>query len=923
MTNKVREIFDLIHPECETIQHEVGMYRGLEQVDAISVPSALEKGFIPIREHCNENTTELIFIREEDLPKLDQLISKIAILRAKQAEQLTLEQQEINIQAAKQRWKQLKPQLSVDPTIDLREWQELENYVLSAHKPEQLDLSQLQAKLSSWRQMSHSGNHAHQPNLATTATEISHTMSLSPGNAVNRTDRIQNMTELWSLLDYRALAHSELHDICEYTRPEEILQLYYNAINKFCGTIMASNSDCITPPQTEVAAPDTSSSAPPQTEVNDLSNDAISEDSTGCEAANATVSMESLLSAQCKPNQRADMQHIAQYFCEQLQSYRLRCEMRREKASWSKELRDYYDHHLCKDWKQKEEQWTELYHKYHREELPNEDLQVVISPLERILTLYHSKIHRYVYDYWGEEELDRAKAYLLDLFAQCEERVSAGLMTLRQRSVFRETYAKKADIANYFEIARSIKRQIMFFCGPTNSGKTHAAFNELAQSNSGSYLAPLRLMALEGQAQLRERGIRASFITGEERVELEGAKFVSSTIEMLSYRHPVGCVIIDEIQLIEHSQRGWAWTNALIGAPTYKLILTGSVNALPIVRKICEYLQEPLEVRYFERFNPLEVLPQPSSISALEPATAIICFSRRDVFEIKRQVEAQTPYRVATIYGSLAPDVRRREARRFREGHAQILVATDAIGMGLNLPIRTVLFWTLEKISQGMSYHLQAGEIQQIAGRAGRYGFTDRGFVGAFSADILETIAQAMKKSLPDIEGPCAVMPMPLHIEMISEILHTQDLPQLLNYFEREVWFSQSLFYPCVTNAMHTLAEELREPLDNVYLNTKFTFARAPVPARSRHLLDALRDLAYKFAQGETLSLAPDMIKPYLKTSAPNDGLLREAEEQVKLLTVYRWLAYRYPDRFIHAQQADTYRYILNRYIANSLSHNK
>ena len=122
--------------------------------------------------------------------------------------------------------------------------------------------------------------------------------------------------------------------------------------------------------------------------------------------------------------------------------------------------------------------------------------------------------------------------------------------------------------------------------------------------------------------------------------------------------------------MISDRDRGWAWANALMGAPAKKVILTGSSNALPAVKELCTYLGEELEIVEFTRKNELAMLPSPTSMRNIEPQTAVVAFSRRDVLSLKQQLSEK--YRVSVVYGNLSlkldekrPDVLERESLRY------------------------------------------------------------------------------------------------------------------------------------------------------------------------------------------------------------------------------------------------------------------
>lgn len=300
-----------------------------------------------------------------------------------------------------------------------------------------------------------------------------------------------------------------------------------------------------------------------------------------------------------------------------------------------------------------------------------------------------------------------------------------------------------------FTAARAMRRRILAFLGPTNSGKSHAAFDLLAAAPRGAYLAPLRLLAWEGQERLAERGVAASLLTGEERRADPGDTHLSATVEMADFVTPVPVAVIDEVQMLADEDRGWAWTQAVVGLPAETLVLAGAAEAEPLIRRLAGLTGETVELRRFERMVPLTPLHRRVPLARTEPGDAIVCFSRRDAFALREALIARgrPP---AMVYGALGPDVRRAEAERFRDGTAPVLVATDAIGMGLNLPIRRILFAATTKYG-GLGPHL----IRQIAGRAGRFGHYPEGFVGVLEGEDPAPILAAIEHPRPRSRGRC------------------------------------------------------------------------------------------------------------------------------------------------------------------------
>jgi ATP-dependent RNA helicase SUPV3L1/SUV3 len=467
------------------------------------------------------------------------------------------------------------------------------------------------------------------------------------------------------------------------------------------------------------------------------------------------------------------------------------------------------------------------------------------------------------------------------------------------------------DFKNLFPLARELKRKIVFHVGPTNSGKTYQALKALEEATTGYYLAPLRLLALEGYENLKKVGVAVSLITGEEEIIDEESTHISSTIEMMNSSVDVDVCVIDEIQMISDRDRGWAWANALMGVPAKKVILTGSANALPAVKELCQYLGEALEIVEFERKNELEMMKYPTSMKKIEPQTAIVAFSRRDVLSLKQQLSEK--YRVSVVYGNLSPEVRREEARRFREGESEILVATDAIAMGLNLPIKTLLFAKDNKFDGLRRRELLPTEVTQISGRAGRYGFEEKGFVGALDENALKTISNAFHAPLPDIELPVSVMASLEHVMLIGEILETENITTILEFFADNMEFDGPFMAANIDSMLEIAAIVDEYSLD---LKTRFFLSCAPASISSPYIESVFhRYIRQIEAGGKVLYIPPRDLPAFAQT---NDMLLN-AEDRVREISLYLWLSFKFPDIFEDTQKAIAARVRLNSFIENSL----
>lgn len=466
------------------------------------------------------------------------------------------------------------------------------------------------------------------------------------------------------------------------------------------------------------------------------------------------------------------------------------------------------------------------------------------------------------------------------------------------------------DFKALFPVARSLKREIVFHVGPTNSGKTYQAMQALKDADTGVYLAPLRLLALEGYESLRESEVPAILLTGEEEIFDEDAGHVSSTIEMADFETEVDVALIDEIQMIGDRDRGWAWANALIGIPAKKIYLTGSKDALESVEYLCDWLEEPLTVVAFERKTPQEILTKHTPLDEIAPGSALIAFSRANVLKFRQKLSKK--YKISVIYGNLSPEVRREEAKRFREGESDILVATDAIAMGLNLPIKQIIFTNDTKFDGESQRLLMPTEVQQIAGRAGRFGLAEVGYVGAISRTILKNISTLMRESLAPILPPFKVMANFEHIKLVSSILQTDNLEKIFGFFVKHMEFDG----PFEAGDFEDMAN-IAVTIDkfDLSLRDKFIFATAPV-GRADYILEQFERYLNDFAaKGRVAYLVLETLPPFADT----ENRLREVEDRIKEISLYLWLAYRFEDVFIDVELAKQHRVRLNNFIEASL----
>ncbi|MBQ8094931.1 MAG: hypothetical protein IJ242_15365 [Clostridia bacterium] len=331
------------------------------------------------------------------------------------------------------------------------------------------------------------------------------------------------------------------------------------------------------------------------------------------------------------------------------------------------------------------------------------------------------------------------KSRILDLLKE-NERYSIIVETLEnvernKRSLHATMLSSIPDqYKDLYPAARAMQRNFTLHIGPTNSGKTYDAINALMQSQNGIYLAPLRLLAYEQYEKINRAGIPCSLLTGEEQELVGYAKIQSSTIEMADLDKFYDIAVIDEAQMIADPDRGGAWTSCILGLCAKEIHVCASKNAEMLLTRIIEDCGDSVTVVRHKRQTPLLFESRPFHFPEdARSGDALIVFSKRDVHAVSAELQKQGK-KCSIIYGALPYDVRHRQAELFASGENDIVVATDAIGMGMNLPIQRVVFLDNTKFDGFERRNLNSSEIKQIGGRAGRFGVYPKGFVAAMQS---------------------------------------------------------------------------------------------------------------------------------------------------------------------------------------------
>jgi ATP-dependent RNA helicase SUPV3L1/SUV3 len=262
------------------------------------------------------------------------------------------------------------------------------------------------------------------------------------------------------------------------------------------------------------------------------------------------------------------------------------------------------------------------------------------------------------------------------------------------------------------------KKQVTAVLGPTNTGKTYMAIETMLGFESGILGFPLRLLAREVYEKILKRvnPSKVALITGEEKIIPANAKYFLCTTESMPIDKSVEFIGVDEIQMCADHERGHIFTDRLLNLRAEKVTMFLGSHTM---RNIIESLEENVEFISKERFSKLAYSGQ-KKISRLNRKTAIIAFSVEEVYAIAELVRRQKGGS-AIVMGSLSPKTRNSQVELYQSGDVDYLVATDAIGMGINMDINNVYFTDLKKFDGKKLRKLNLSEISQIAGRAGRH----------------------------------------------------------------------------------------------------------------------------------------------------------------------------------------------------------
>ncbi|CUM66862.1 uncharacterized protein PRCAT00004546001 [Priceomyces carsonii] len=496
--------------------------------------------------------------------------------------------------------------------------------------------------------------------------------------------------------------------------------------------------------------------------------------------------------------------------------------------------------------------------------------------------------------------------------------------------------------AEWFPEARKMKRKIIMHVGPTNSGKTYNSLKKLAEAKSGYYAGPLRLLAREIYERFNDQGIKCNLVTGEEVLpsidEFGKISDISSgTIEMIPLNKKMDICIIDEIQMLADDRRGAAWTSAVLGVLAKEIHACGEESAVPLIKKLTKITGDELEVRKYKRLGKLTVLDKPvSSLKKLRKGDCVIAFSKRKILELKCEIERNTDLKVGVIYGALPPEIRSKEANGFNNGQYDVLVASDAVGMGLNLKILRIVFYTVKKFNGSETIPLTASSIKQIAGRAGRFSKVDgelEGFVTSFSSKDLKFIREMMKIPNLNLSKACLWPTNQIWTYYMTKFPKHTSFYKILKHFEKEtVDFKMDQFFITELDVRYEILKLfLQEKLyRKTTIQDQLLLSLAPINIKVAPPL--VIKTAFKFFQTiadcETKSifdfgcLHSQILQNRPKITATADQtveVLQALEEDHKLVLMFLWLAQRWPTLFVDKESAQDIKTLIEKRISEEL----
>lgn len=472
--------------------------------------------------------------------------------------------------------------------------------------------------------------------------------------------------------------------------------------------------------------------------------------------------------------------------------------------------------------------------------------------------------------------------------------------------------------------ARDLKRKVIYHCGPTNSGKTYSALKAFQMSSSGIYCGPLKLLANEVYSKTNNAEVFCDLVTGEERrfgnANGEPANHMACTVEMANLDKNYDIAVIDEIQMIKDAQRGWAWTRAFLGLRAKEIHLCGDPSVIDLLSDLCFITNDEFEVRKYDRLTKLNIMNKPvERFENVEPGDCFVCFNKNDIFRVANSLE-KLGHEVAVIYGSMPPMVKTAQAKKFNDPNhkCKVLVATDAVGMGLNLNIRRVVFYDIVKPQLRLNTspterneisldHITTSQALQIAGRAGRFGtqFPD-GYVTTFAGKDLPILKNILNKKL-EKTVKAGLHPTADQIELFAYQLPNHSLSDLIKIFMSICRLDDGQYFMCKFDEIIFLAETIDHI--PIKIKEKYTFACSPISRKDSFVITCFVKFVRAYSLNEPVT--PEVLEKMLEwppKEASKFAEINHLESIYDVLDLYLWLGIRFPDIYSYSEHVKNMR---------------
>ncbi|EIW60996.1 P-loop containing nucleoside triphosphate hydrolase protein [Trametes versicolor FP-101664 SS1] len=567
--------------------------------------------------------------------------------------------------------------------------------------------------------------------------------------------------------------------------------------------------------------------------------------------------------------------------------------------------------------------------------------------------------------------MDQHYTKILFEWANHPEGQAALLKVIPQEIVSRmQALFRAADLSHntweYPLTRRSRPRKFIMHVGPTNSGKTHNALRALAAAKRGIYAGPLRLLAYEifdrlnkgqivplgmepdpedepdsqsnidlGEAAVTGQSVivtksgnpkyarPCNMVTGEEqKIVSDNAPLLSCTVEMTPHLDTWDVAVIDEIQLIADKNRGGAWTSAVLGINAAEIHLCGEESAIPVIEAIIRDLGDTLEINRYERLTPLVVAEESlgGDLSKVQKGDCAVAFSRTGIFGMKSRIEEENKMRCALAYGRLPPEIRAEQAALFNDPKSDydVLVGSDAIGMGLNLKIKRVIFEAVAKFDGGRSRVMSSSQIKQIAGRAGRFGMhgddTPGGVVTTLHAGDLEIVRKALAAPYEPIRYARISMGLPDFLRVVRALP-----PGFSQMTVADVFVYVSKLHPRMeyhaVNELETCFKFIDQFIDCLTLENRLLAQNAPCPWRDDNAVRGAQAIMELHREHFRVSLEGALQRAGILKNInnalvmmENDSLKCDSKQIVaalakletvhKVIVLYLWYSYRFSVAF-------------------------